>query len=103
MRQRRTILGSWKLLFGAGVLAGGLALFAGVPSAQAEDECRERMHHAERKLDEAIERHGYYSRQANHQRHELDEAREYCWKHGRRFRYDRDRDDYDRYRDPYYR
>jgi hypothetical protein len=73
---------SSKALFGQAALAtaalGGLFLIAGVPSAKA-DSCRKRIAHAEHELGEAIEDHGYYSRQANHWRHERAEAYERCY------------------------
>jgi hypothetical protein len=55
---------------------------------------------AEWNLHEAIERHGYYSRQAQHWRHELREEQQRCWRERERrehrdydrHRYDRDRD-----------
>lgn len=108
MRHRRTTLGSWKVILSAGALAAGMSLFAGMPMAKADDECRERLVHADHKLHEAIEHHGRHSKQADRWRHELHEAREYCWGHGHRWwsedeqRWHTDRDwddrdhDYDR-------
>ncbi|GAC1617473.1 MAG: hypothetical protein PVS2B2_20220 [Candidatus Acidiferrum sp.] len=66
---------------------GALAL-AGAPRASANDgyDCQRRIDRAEWKLEEAIERHGYYSRQANHERHELREERERCLREQRRWR-----------------
>ena len=102
-----------KSLFGQAALAtaalGGFFLFANVPSAKA-DSCSRRIAHAEHELGEAIEDHGYDSRQANHWRHERHEAYERCY--GREYYRDRDgyyRDErgnyyrYDRDRDSYYR
>jgi hypothetical protein len=65
----------------AAVVLGGSMILVGASSAQAHDrdDCRRTVDRAERKLNREIERHGYYSRQANHQRHELQEARERCW------------------------
>jgi hypothetical protein len=87
-------------VFGKTALAtaalSGLFFLAGAPSAKAadRDDCRRRIARTEYRLDEAIQRHGYYSRQANHWRHERREAYERC---------NRDRDRYERrYRD-YYR
>src|SRR5882757_3373288 len=85
-------LGNWKTLLGTAALATGLVLFAGAPAAKADH-----------RLHEAIERHGYESRQADHWRHELREAREYCWQHshrwwdveGNRWHTERDWDDHD--------
>lgn len=101
---------SHKLLFGKAALAaaalGGFFLFA-APSAKA-DSCQRRIAHAEHELGEAIEDHGYYSRQADHWRHERHEAYEACGRYRDDYRYQqrfyRDRDGY--YRDErgnYYR
>ena len=115
---------SHKSLFGKAALAaaalGGFFLFAGAPSAKA-DSCQRRIAHAEHELGEAIEDHGYYSRQADRWRHERHEAYEACGgryrddgryqqrfyrdrdgfyrdERGNYYRYDADRDRY--YRDP---
>ncbi len=72
---------SSRALFGQAALAtaalGGFFLFAGAPSAKA-DNCQRRIAHAEHELGEAIEDHGYYSRQADHWRYERHEAYEAC-------------------------
>ena len=100
MRHRSKLggkLATWKLIVGTGLLAGGLALFGATPSASADD-CQERIIKADHRLHEAIEHHGYESKQAEHARHELREARSYCWEHGHRWwdvegsRWHRDRD-----------
>jgi hypothetical protein len=93
-------------LFGKATLAaaafGGFLLFAGAPSAKANDgrDDDRGVNRAEWNLHEAIERHGYYSRQAQHWRHELREEQQRCWRERERrehrdygrYRYDRDRD-----------
>jgi hypothetical protein len=87
MRQRiffGNILDNWKTMIGTATLAAGLVLFAAAPGAKADD-CQERLVHADHKLHEAIEHHGYESKQAAHARHELREARQYCWEHGHRW------------------
>jgi hypothetical protein len=105
MRHRvnlRGNLASWKAIVGTGVLAGGLALFGGTPSAKADD-CQERIIKADHRLHEAAEKHGWESKQAAHARQELAEARSYCWEHGHRWwdvegsrwHTDRDWDDHD--------
>ena len=88
-----------KSLFGKAALTaaalGGLLFFAGAPSAQAadhRDSCERRIAHAEHELGEAIEDHGYDSRQANHWRHERHEAYERCY--GREYYRDYDRERY---------
>jgi len=92
-----------KSLFGKAALAtaalGGLLFFAGAPSAQAadRDDCQRRIAKTERKLNDAIEDHGYYSKQAEHWRHERREAYERCYGREHRYRYyDRDDRRYDR-------
>lgn len=99
---RKSLFGkasSLRGIFGKAALAAaalsGLLFFTGAPAAQAadRDDCGRRIARAEHRLDEAVEHHGYYSRQADHRRHELREARERC-----EYRYSyRDRDDRDRY------
>jgi hypothetical protein len=61
-------------------LAGGLMLFGSATNARADDRDSgyRNVQKWEQKLDRDIERHGVNSRQANHDRHELDEARESC-------------------------
>jgi hypothetical protein len=112
-----------RAMFGKAALAtaalGGFFLFAGVPSAKADD-CQRRIAKTEHELGEAIEDHGYNSRQANHWRHERAEAYDRCYgsyrdgrgyyrdgngyyrdERGNYYRYDRDDDRYyqRRYRD----
>jgi hypothetical protein len=81
----------------------GFLLFVGAPAAKANDgrDDDRRVDRAEWNLHEAIERYGYYSRQANHWRHELREKQERSWREQREWRehhnynvrrYDRDRD-----------
>jgi hypothetical protein len=105
-----------RAMFGKAALAaaalGGFFLFAGVPSAKADD-CQRRIAKTEHELGEAIEDHGYYSRQANRWRHERAEAYERCYggsrdgrdyyrdgngyyrdERGNYYRYDRDDDRY---------
>ena len=100
--RNRSCLPSWKVILGTGVLAGGLALFGATPNANADD-CQERMVKADHKLHEAAEKHGRESKQAEHARKELAEARTYCWEQGHRWwdvegnrwHTDRDWDDHD--------
>jgi hypothetical protein len=98
-----------KKFFGRTLLASaaffGLLAFAGAPRASADsyDSCQRRIFKADHRLHEAIEHHGWESRQADHARHELREARERCWRErhrwwdedGRRWHSDRDWDDHD--------
>lgn len=76
-----------KLILLVAELSAVLLLSGAVP-AQAhdrDDDCYRRIHRAEEKLEREIYRHGYYSRQAQHQRHKLQEERERCYyrHHGR--------------------
>jgi len=100
--QHRSNFGSLKTVLGTAALATGLAFFVCTPTAKADD-CQERIVKADHRLHEAIEHHGFQSKQADHARHELREAREYCWQHshhwwdveGNRWRAEHDWDDHD--------
>lgn len=95
--------------FLASTLAAGFMLMTAVPRAHAESEarCQRRIQHAEHDLHEAIEHHGRHSRQAEHERAELREARERCWRehhrwwdeHERRWHQEHDWDEHDHDRD----
>ena len=75
-----------------GIALGALFALGGATAARADNwrGCEKKIEHEQRDLDRAIARHGYYSRQANRERRELDRAYDRC---GRRDR-DRDRDGY---------
>jgi hypothetical protein len=60
-------------------------LFVGAPVVRADDDCQKRVVKADHKLHEAIEHHGVESSQAEHWRHELAEARAYCYEHEHRW------------------
>jgi hypothetical protein len=87
-------------------LAGGFMFVGNATNVRADDResCYQNVQNWERKLDRDVERHGADSRQAKHDRHEMEEARDNCQ---RRFGdYDRDRehhDNDDRDRDRYNR
>ena len=80
-------------------------LSAAVSRLQAEDldACQRRVAHAEHELHEAMEKHGRDSRQANHERRELNKAREHCWherhqwweEHARRWHKEHDWNEHD--------
>jgi len=63
---------------------------AGAPRANADDSCQRKLVHADHELDRAIEKHGYTSKQGDHWRHELKEAREWRWEHSPRWWDDHD-------------
>jgi hypothetical protein len=87
----------------APALLAGAVLFAGSTVLRAEDDCQKRVAKADHNLHEAIEHHGWQSSQAERWRHELAEARSYCWDHHhrwwdedtRRWHSDHDWDDHD--------
>ena len=56
----------------------GASLLGTTTNAYAYDGCRERVHRAEIRLQEAIRRHGINSRQAYERRRELARARGSC-------------------------
>lgn len=72
----------WKTAL-AFALGGGLLLSGAATVAHADDyySCRRNVEKWEARLDHDINHHGAYSRQANHDRHELAEARESCERH----------------------
>jgi hypothetical protein len=91
-----------------GVTFAAMMLFLGTPRAAGyDDACHRGIVHADHKLHEAIEHNGYHSRQADHWRHELHEARERCWnevhqwwdEHEHRWHREHDWDDRDHDRD----
>ncbi len=49
--------------------------------ARADDKCDRRIHQAEDKLRDAVQRHGEDSKQARKRRHELEEAKRQCGDH----------------------
>lgn len=90
------------------VALAGFLMFTGAPRLRADhDDCQRRLAKADHQLHEAIEHHGYESKQAENWRHKLHEERERCWnanhrwwdEHGRRWHTDRDWDDHDHDRD----
>jgi len=98
-----------KSIFGKAILAAAVFVsmlaFTGAPPALADDDrgCHRRVLKADHKLHEAVEHHGWDSRQADRARRDLREARERCWNErhrwwdedGHRWHSDRDWDDHD--------
>jgi hypothetical protein len=77
--RRLGILEFGKLFVTLAALAGFFVM-SGAPRVQANEEgCEHRTEKADHDLHEAVKHHGYDSRQAEHARHELTAAREYCW------------------------
>jgi hypothetical protein len=93
-----------RALLAAVAFVGSLAV-SGTPRALADDDrgCQRRIAKADHRLHEAVEHHGWHSRQADRARQELHEARERCWherhrwwdEDGHRWHTDRDWDDHD--------
>jgi hypothetical protein len=82
-----------RVALGGALLLGGILLSSGV--ARADDwnrACQGKIRAEERELQRNIRRHGFYSRQANHDRRELQALRERCYRSGR-WNGDGDRDD----------
>jgi len=92
----------------ATALFAGMLAFTGTPRALAEDDhgCHRRIAKADHRLHEAVEHHGWESKQADRARHQLREAREHCWNEshrwwdedGHRWHTERDWDDRDHHR-----
>jgi hypothetical protein len=97
---------SWGRTALAAAALAGFLMFAAVPNMRAED-CQRRVARVDHRLHEAIERHGYASPQAERWRHELHEARVFCWnsrhrwwdEDQHRWHTERDWDDHDHDRD----
>ena len=101
------VFGLGKIVLAGPALAGFLIL-TGAPRLRADaDDCQRRIAKADHRLHQAIEHHGRDSRQADHARRDLHEAREDCWKRNhrwwdedeRRWRSEHDWDDHDHDRD----
>ena len=76
-------------------LAAGFLLLGGVTTAHADrDDCNRNVQRWEYKLNQDVNRHGFDSRQANRDRHELAVARERCEHQSGNNR--RDHNDYNR-------
>ena len=87
----------------AAVAAGGFLLLGAAPRAVADGDCQHRLAKADHKVHEAVEHHGWNSRQADRARQQLHEAREDCWNRvhkwwdedGHRWHTERDWDEHD--------
>jgi hypothetical protein len=63
-----------------GVALGAVFALGGATAARADNgrDCHRKIEHEQRDLDKAIARHGYYSRQADRERRELDRLYDRC-------------------------
>lgn len=72
-----------KSLFARALAAVALAaflMFTAAPLLSASDhDCQRRIARADHKLDQAVARHGFQSKQAERARHDLREERQHCW------------------------
>ncbi len=90
-------------LFAVTALTGALVFIGATSLRASERECQHRLAKADHRLHQAARNHGWESKQAERARHELREAREYCWNHehkwwdedDRRWHSERDWDDHD--------
>jgi len=74
------LIKSRKLMLAA-VAFGGLLLLGTPGTVRAADQgprCEQRLRQEQFELDRAIARHGFYSRQAEHERRELNRLRYEC-------------------------
>ena len=78
-------------------LAGGFMFFGNATNVRADDResCYQNVQNLERKLERDVDRHGADSRQAKHDRHEMEEARDKCQRRFGDYERDRDRDHHD--------
>jgi hypothetical protein len=93
MNWRRNLL---RAVLGSVVVLGGMTLASVPASADRYSSCQRKIEKEERELDRQIRRHGYWSRQAQHERQELRNLRARCGgfyrdRDDRQYR-DRDRD-----------
>ncbi len=82
MQKRPNSWHSKLTLAGAGIAA--FAMLLGALQLRA-NECQKRTEKAAHHLHDAVVHHGDHSPQADRARHELNDAREYCWDHGHRW------------------
>ncbi|HTR47131.1 MAG TPA: hypothetical protein VMM16_07105 [Verrucomicrobiae bacterium] len=60
------------------IILGALLVFGTAGTASADDWCAKHIRHQQHELNEAIKHHGYYSRQADRERRELDRVLDQC-------------------------
>jgi len=80
LKKTRTLIAAFVVAL---FLAGAVPMQAMDRNHDWERKCEQRIRNAEYKLQQAIRKHGERSRQAEHRRRELEEARERC-RHGHR-------------------
>jgi hypothetical protein len=94
--QMKTFLG--RASIAALFMLGSFAVTSVPVQAQRWEDCRERIDHAQNRLDRAIDRFGRHSDAAREARHDLERTRDWCWSHNRD-RWDRDWRDGGRHHD----
>jgi hypothetical protein len=75
LNMRHNLFGKFAL---SSVALAGVMMFSGTPRALADD-CQKNIAKADHDYHEAMQKHGYNSKEADHERAELREAREKCW------------------------
>ncbi len=83
------------LLTMVGLLGSSLPARAQDRDRDRDSKCERRIHQAEDKLRDAIQRHGEDSKQARKRRHELEEAKRQCPDHRDMDHHDNDHHDND--------
>jgi hypothetical protein len=68
------------------IILGVVLALGSAGTLSAEDWCARHVAHQQHELDNAIAHHGFYSRQADNERHELARVREECRYRGDRYR-----------------
>ena len=68
-----------------GIALGATFLLVSARVVRADDDCQKRIVHADHKLHEAAEHHGWDSPEAAKYRLELADARAWCWAHSHRW------------------
>jgi hypothetical protein len=61
-----------------GAVLGTVLILGSAGAARAGDRCAKHIDHERQELNRAIARHGYWSRQAEHDRQEIARLREEC-------------------------
>jgi hypothetical protein len=69
----------------APLVCGGVLLLTTATVGRGDDECQKRTIKSDHNLHEAIKKYGPDSPEAEKWRHELMEARSFCWEHDKRW------------------
>jgi hypothetical protein len=75
----------WGKTLASAFVMSALVLGSASGVLAAYNTCQRRLARADRRVHEAARRHGWESKEAQHARVQLREAREYCWGHSHRW------------------